>query len=100
MKFRINYSQVISQVNTMNDEISQLLAQVRLLKQAEQNCRSAWKGEAADVFYSKLNALYTDIERTQKQMASLVSTIKYCADTIQQQDEEEKRRAEALKTGH
>ena len=54
MKYRINYSKVISQANSISDDASQLSSQIKLLEQMEQDCRAVWKGQAADAFISKL----------------------------------------------
>ena len=45
MKYRINYSKVISQANSISNDASELSAQIRLLEQMEQDCRSAWSGQ-------------------------------------------------------
>ena len=66
MKYRINHSKVISQANSIADNASELSAQIRLLEQIEQDCRSAWKGQAADIFITKLSTLRTEISRTKK----------------------------------
>ena len=57
MKYRINYSKVISQANSIAGDASELSAQIKVLEQMEQDCRSAWKGQAADAFIAKLSAL-------------------------------------------
>lgn len=100
MKYRINYSKVISQADSIAEDAEQLAAQIKQLTQMEQDCRSIWKGQAADVFISKLSALKYDMSRTRTQMSSLASTIKYCADRIQREDQETERRAAALRTGN
>ena len=58
MKYRINYSKVISQANSISDDASQLSSQIKLLEQMEQDCRAVWKGQAADAFISKLKKEY------------------------------------------
>lgn len=100
MKYRINYSKVISQANDISNDAGKLSAQVKLLTQIEQDCRSVWKGQAADVFISRLTTLRSEMDRTVSQMSSLASTIKYCADRIQREDQEAERRATALKSSH
>ena len=99
MQYRINYSKVISQANSISSDASQLSAQIKILEQMEQDCRAVWKGQAADVFISKLSALRSDMDRTKSQMSNLASTIKYCADRIQREDREAEERAAALKSG-
>jgi len=98
MAFRINHAKVISQANSIADDASQISAQVKLLSQLEQDIRSAWKGEAATAFLSRLTMLKNNVKNTGQQMAKLSSTIKYCADRIQREDEEANRRAAALKS--
>lgn len=100
MKYRTNYSKVISQANSISDDASQLSSQIKLLEQMEQDCRSAWKGQAADAFIQKLSALRSEMNRTKSQMSNLASTIKYCADRIQHEDREAEERAAVLKSGH
>lgn len=99
MKYRINHSKVISQADSIRDDADQLNVQIRLLNQLEQECRLCWKGDAADAFLSKLNQLKAEMTRTKNQMSNLASTIKYCADRIQREDEEAERRAAALSSG-
>ena len=49
MKYRINYSKVISQADSIAGNAADLSTQIRALEQVEQECRSVWKGQAADV---------------------------------------------------
>lgn len=100
MRYRIDYHKVISQANSIAGDASELASQIKLLEQLEQDCRSAWKGDAADAFIAKLSALRSEMSRTQSQMSTLASTIKYCADRIQREDEEAARRAAELSSGH
>lgn len=100
MKYRINYSKVISQANSISGDADQLSAQIRLLDQMEQECKTVWKGEAADTFVSKIRNLRSEMNRTRSQMSDLASTIKYCANRIQREDREAEERAAALKSGH
>lgn len=100
MKYRINYSRVISQADAIADDASELSAQIKLLNQLKQECRAIWKGQAADAFISKLNALRAEMNRTKNQMSNLSSTIKYCADRIQREDRQAEERAKALNPGH
>lgn len=99
MKYRINYSKVVSQANSIQNNANQLNEQIKLLNELEQECRSSWKGGAADTFLSKLNQLKGEIEKSKKQMSNLASTIKYCADRIKHEDEEAEQRAQALSSG-
>ncbi len=98
MRYRINYSRVISQANSISDDASKLNEQIKRLSQAEQDIRSSWKGQAADAFLSRLSLLINEMNRTRLQMSNLSSTIRYCADRIRREDEEAARRAAALRT--
>lgn len=100
MKYRINYFKVISQANSIATDALELSAQIKVLEKLEQECRAVWKGQAADMFISKLSALRTEMTRTKNQMSTLSSTIKYCADRIQREDRQAEERAAALKSGH
>lgn len=100
MKYRINYSKVISQADSIADNASELSAQIRLLEQLEQDCRTIWKGQAADAFIHKLNALRIEMKRTKNQMSNLSSTIRYCADRIRCEDLQAAERAKTLNPGH
>ena len=98
MGFRINYSKVISQANSIANDATNLAAQIKLLSQMEQDIRAAWKGQAAEAFLSRLTLLKSNMNKTRQQMTNLASTIKYCAERIQREDEEANRRAAALKS--
>ena len=98
MGFRINYSKVISQANSIANDATNLAAQIKLLSQMEQDIRAAWKGQAAEAFLSRLTLLKGNMNKTRQQMTNLASTIKYCAERIQREDEEANRRAAALKS--
>lgn len=99
MKYRINYSKVISQANYISDNASQLSSQIKALEQIEQDCRAIWKGQASDAFIAKLSTLRSEMNRTRSQMSNLASTIKYCADRIQREDRQAEERAAALNSG-
>lgn len=98
MKYRIDYSKVISQVNAISDDTVRLSEQIKLLSQIEQDCRSVWKGQAADAFLLRLSMLRSNMNRTMSQMSKLASTIQYCADKIQREDQEAERQIAALKS--
>lgn len=87
MKFRINYSKVMSQADEISDQASQLASQIQKLQQMEQDCRSIWKGEAAEAFLAKLVALRSEMSQTRSQMSTLANTIRTCAKRIQREDE-------------
>lgn len=100
MKYRINYSKVVSQANSISGNADQLSVQIRLLDQIEQECRSIWKGEAADVFISKIRSLRSEMDKTRFKMLNLASTIQYCADRIQSEDRAAEERAATLNAGY
>lgn len=100
MAFRINYSKVISQADSISNNARDLSAQIKLLSQLEQDCRVAWKGEAANVFLAKLTELKDNMNQTCSQMSVLASTIKYCAEQIRRADESANNTAASLHVGH
>ena len=99
MGYRINHSKVVSQANTIADCASRLSQQVNQLSIMEQSIRSAWKGQASDAFFSRASALRGEVNTARQQIAILASTIKYCADRVQREDEEAMRKAANLKSG-
>ena len=99
MQYRINYSKVISQAESINDQAEQLAAKISSLEQLEQECRSCWKGDAADAFTAKLSQLRSEMTGTKNQMKNLASTIRECAERIRREDQEAERRAAALSSG-
>lgn len=99
MAFRINYSKVITQANSISNNAAELSTQTKFLSQIEQECKAAWKSDAANVFLTKLNELKNNLIITQKQMSNLAATIKYCADQIQHEDEKAARKAANLSSG-
>lgn len=96
MKFRINYSKVMSQANEISDKADQLGNQIQKLEQMEQDCRSVWQGEASEAFLAKLVTLRGEMSRTKAEMLNLAETIRTCARRIQREDEEAAERAAAL----
>ena len=99
MGYRINHSKVVSQANTIADCASRLSEQANQLSFMEQSIRSAWKGQASDVFFSRVSSIRGEVNTARQQIATLASTIKYCADRIQREDDEAMRRAANLKSG-
>lgn len=100
MVYRINYSKVISQAHAIEDNAAELATQIKVLEQMEQDCRSVWKGQAADSFITRLRTLRSEMYRTKNQLSNLSFTIKYCADRIQREDQRAEERAAALKSGN
>lgn len=75
MVYRINYSKVISQAHAIEDNAAELAAQIKVLEQMEQDCRSVWKGQAADSFITKLRTLRSEMYRTKNQLSNLSSAM-------------------------
>lgn len=96
MKYRINYEAVMSQANQITEQSELLAAQIRQLSQIEADCRCVWKGEGAEAFLTRLALLRQEMGRTRAQMSDLAETVKYCADKIQREDEQLRRRAGEL----
>ena len=97
--YRINYTQVVSQVHVLESQADQMGLQISALARMEQDCPAYWKGAAASAFLSKLDSLLTELVRTQAQLFTLASTIQSCADRIQQEDRAAQERASALNSG-
>lgn len=100
MAFRINYSKVYNQADSILEDANRLSAQIKLLDQLEQECKKMWKGPAADVFLKKLYLLREDMSMAESQMSMLASTIKYCANRIELEDRNTIGRATNLSSGH
>ena len=94
MNYRINYSKVISQTDTRYLRVQELAAQIELIEQLEQYCKSTWKGEASSTFISKLGQLKGEMAQTRSQITLLASTIKACANRIHRADLEAARLAQ------
>lgn len=99
MAYRINYTKVISQANSISDNADELQSLISKLAQYETQCRSAWKGDAADAFMARFQELLREMRKTGTQMETLASTIKACADTIREEDEKAAEEAAALSQG-
>lgn len=96
MAFKINYANVIKQANLISANATEISAQLNILTQVEQDTRNIWKGEAADVFRTRLAILKENINRTRNDILSLSSTIKYCAEQIRRVEEQATQNAAKL----
>jgi WXG100 family type VII secretion target len=96
MGYRIDYDKVIRQADSIARNADDLAKQINQVNVLEQDFRSSWKGQASDTFISRLQTLRTEMSRTRTQMSNLASTIRYCAEGIQREDDAARRRAEAL----
>lgn len=95
-KYRINYSQVISQVQEISSLCDELQSQILQLQSVRNQTSRFWKSEASIVFDMKIGSIIDELTRTRNQMINLNKTIKYCADRIQKEDEEQAQKAAAL----
>lgn len=97
--FRINYSRVISQANSMNNLSSDLSAEIRRLENMLNDVKSNWKGPASDAYQRQLISLINAMQRTKNKMSEVSSTIKSVARRIQDEDERAAERARRLLSG-
>lgn len=95
--FRINYSRVISQANTMNGLSYDLLTIIRKLERTYDEVRTHWEGPASKAYQQQLERLICSMKNTQGKMDSVASTIKTVARRIQLEDERAAERAKKLK---
>lgn len=100
MKYRINYTKILTQVNALRKQEDYLRNEIRRLEEMENECRSFWQGETSNAFVKKLDLLSDSMYRTSKQLSELVETIWYCTEKIQQEDEKAMLLAERLEKGH
>lgn len=54
MKYRVNYSKVITQAGYIMNQAEALSKQIQMLYQMELECRQVWRGEAAEAFIKTL----------------------------------------------
>lgn len=54
MKYRVNYSKVITQAGYIMNQAEALSKQIQMLYQMELEYRQVWRGEAAEAFIKKL----------------------------------------------
>lgn len=99
MRYRINYSKVISQANQVAELARELTAQINALTAIEDKCRTVWQGEAANTFAAKVAAMKAELIRERRKIDNLASTIKYCADKIYNEDRRAAEMAASLKIG-
>lgn len=97
--FRINYSRVMSQANSMNNLSSNLNSEIRKLDNMLNEIKSNWKGPASSAYQLQLNRLIIDMKQTKGKMEAVAGTIKTVARRIQQEDERAAERAKKLSSG-
>lgn len=95
--FRINYSKVISQANTMNDLSCDLSREISKLENVLNDVRANWKGPASETYQRQLVNLISSMKNTRKRMSNVSSTIKSVANRIQREDERAAEMANKLK---
>lgn len=93
-KFRINYSKVISQANSMDDLAEDLQDRISQLNNLLTSVRKDWVGPASTSFQGKLSSLIGEIRSTKTEMTSVASKIRSTASSIQREDERLAREAE------
>lgn len=94
--FRINYSQVIGQANTISNLSGDLDKEIRNLESISTSVGGNWKGPASQAFQRHLTILVADMKQTKYSMSSVSSTIKNVATRIQQEDEKQAELARQL----
>ena len=86
-EYRINYSQVIRQANSIDSLADDLGRQIQRLNNILSSLNSGWQGPASSAFRSQLSRLISDMNSTRSSMSSVSSTISNVAYTIQKEDE-------------
>lgn len=94
--FRINYSQVVGQANTINNLSGDLDREIQKLENMLNSVGSNWKGPASTAYQNHLKLLIADMRKTKYSMSSVSSTIKNVATRIQQEDERQAELARQL----
>lgn len=97
--FRINYSRVMSQVNSMNNLSYNLNSEIQKLDNIINEIRSNWNGPASNAYQRQLDKLIADMKRTKSKMEDVAGTIGNVARRIQQEDERAAERAKKLSSG-
>lgn len=94
--FRINYSQVVGQANTINNLSGDLDREIQKLESILNSVRTNWKGPASTAYQNHFTILIADMRKTKYSMSSVSSTIKNVATKIQQEDERQAELARQL----
>lgn len=97
--FRINYSRVMSQVNSMNNLGNNLNSEIRKLDNMLNEIKSNWNGPASNAYQRQLDKLVVDMKRTRGKMVDIAGTIGNVARRIQLEDERAAERAKKLSSG-
>lgn len=94
--FRINYSQVIRQADTINNLSVDLDREIQRLDSILTSLQSNWRGPASTAFQNHLILLIADLRKTKYSMSSVSTTIKNVATRIRQEDERQAELARKL----
>lgn len=87
-KYRINYTTVISQANSVKSLANDLNVEIKKMRSLLERIKTEWKGPASEMYQKKLESLITKMEGTKSRMNSLSSNIKTVANNIQRADNE------------
>lgn len=93
-RFRIDYDQVISQADSMDDLADDLKRRIDELDGLRDLVREEWAGPASTAFQQKLSTLIDEMESTRSDMSTVTSKIRSTARRIQREDERLAREAE------
>lgn len=94
--FRINYTQVLNQADTIQNLSGNLEQEIQKLDRILTSVKSNWKGPASTEFQNHLVLLITDMKETKSSMLNISSTIRGVATEIQQEDERQAELARQL----
>lgn len=86
--FRINYTKVVSQANSMNNLSYELGREIQQLEGILTDVKSNWVGPASQTYQKQLLMLIADMKSTKFKISSVSSTIKNVANRIQKEDEQ------------
>lgn len=92
--FRIDYHQVISQANDIENMADSLGSLRREIDQITNELRTVWKGVAAEEYLRQCEILKNKISSTSNSMQSVSRSIKHAAAEIRAEDLERQRQEE------
>lgn len=94
--FRINYSQVTSQAEKINDLAGELKTQIDGLETLAKDVRANWQGLASEALLNQIGTLRSKMSSTYRKMGDVSKTIKDVAYKIHREDEDAAARARAF----
>lgn len=77
-----NYSQVMSQSQELRDISEEIQNIVQKLKNGQGELSGAWRGESANLFLQKTDALYEDINKTIKTANGVAGAVEITAKAV------------------